>query len=110
MNDIRTDLAVHRDTLIRDANALLTDVQVLLKDVADGAGAEAGHARTELGNRMRVLQARLDALRASGRDRVGQLADATDMYVREHPWQSLGTVAVIGAVTGAIVALALGRR
>ncbi len=32
------------------------------------------------------------------------------MYVREHPWQSLGTVAVIGAVTGAIVALALGRR
>ncbi|CAG9166022.1 putative protein YgaM [Cupriavidus laharis] len=110
MNDIRADLLVHKDALIRDANVLLADVQALLKDVAEEAGAEAGQARTELGTRLRALQARLDTLREAGRHRVGQLADTADLYVREHPWQSIGTVAAIGAVAGAIVALAVSRR
>ncbi|MFC4518983.1 DUF883 family protein [Cupriavidus pinatubonensis] len=110
MNDIRADLAVHRDALIRDTNVLLSDVQALLRDVADEAGTEASQAGTELGGRLRALQVRLDALREVGRDRVGQLAETADLYVREHPWQCIGTVAAIGAATGAIVALAVGRR
>lgn len=110
MNDIRADLPVHGETLIRDANVLLTDVQALLKDLADETGTGASQTRTELGSRLRALQARLDALRDAGRDRVGQFAETADLYVHEHPWQCIGTVAAIGAATGAIVALAVGRR
>lgn len=110
MNDIRDDYSMHRDTLARDVNALLADVQTLLRDVADEAGMEAGQARTELSTRLRQLQTRLDALRQTGRERVSQWADTADRYVHDHPWQSMGTVAAIAAATGAIVALALGRR
>jgi len=110
MNDVRTDLPVDGDLLLRDANRLLADVQALLKDVADGAGMEATEVRNKLGRRVQELRTRAGTLRHVSRDRVGQFAETADLYVREHPWQCLGMVAAIGATTGAIVALALGRR
>jgi len=110
MNDIQADYLKHREALARDVNALLSDLQALLRDVANEAGTEAVQAGTEVGARLRELQARLDSLRQTGLERVYRLADTTDHYVHEHPWQSMGTVAAIAAATGAIVALALQRR
>ncbi|KAI3603217.1 hypothetical protein D8I24_3040 (plasmid) [Cupriavidus necator H850] len=110
MNDIRTELSMHKEALTRDANTLLADVQALLRDVADEAGVESTQARTELAARLRVLQGRLDAQRQAARARVSQWADTTDRYVHAHPWESMGSVAAVAAVAGALVALAVARR
>lgn len=110
MNDFRTDLSVTKEALIRDANILLADIQALLKDVADEAGTEASQARDELVRRMCDLRARLGTFRDFGSEGIGHFVKSTDSYVHEHPWQCLGMVATIGAATGAVMALALGRR
>jgi len=110
MNDIRADLSVHKEALVRDANALLLDVQALLRDVADEAGVKSSEARAQLGERLRALQERLEAQRQVARTRVSQWTDSTDRYVHDHPWQSMGSVAAIAAVAGALVALAVSRR
>lgn len=110
MNDIRADRLVHKEVLVRDANTLLADVQALLRDVADEAGLETTQARAQLGARLHALQDRLNAQRQAAQMRVSQWADTTDRYVHAHPWQSLGSVAAVAAVAGALVALAVTRR
>jgi ElaB/YqjD/DUF883 family membrane-anchored ribosome-binding protein len=110
MNDIRADLLLHRDALARDANKLLADVQALLRDVADESGLETAQARVQLGARLHALQERLDAQRQAAQMRASQWVDITDRYVHAHPWQSLGSVAAVAAVAGALVALAVTRR
>ena len=110
MNDIASEISAYGEILARDAETLLADVQALLRDVGGEAGAEAGQARKELGTRLRELQARLDGLREQGKERVSEWADLTDRYAHAHPWRGMGTVAAIGAVVGALAALAVCRR
>ncbi|SDD82024.1 Membrane-anchored ribosome-binding protein, inhibits growth in stationary phase, ElaB/YqjD/DUF883 family [Cupriavidus sp. YR651] len=110
MNDIRADLLIHKDVLIRDANTLLADVQALLRDVADEASLETAQARAQIGSRLQALQDRLNTQRQAAQMRVSQWADTTDRYVHSHPWESMGSVAAVAAVAGALVALAVTRR
>ncbi|WP_029047180.1 YqjD family protein [Cupriavidus sp. amp6] len=110
MNDIRAELMLHKDALARDANTLLADVQALLRDVADEAGLESTQARAQLGARLHALQERLAMQRQAARMRVSQWVDTTDRYVHTHPWESIGSVAAVAAVAGALVALAVARR
>ncbi|ODV42565.1 hypothetical protein AWV79_25670 [Cupriavidus sp. UYMMa02A] len=106
MNDIQSDLSMHKDALARDVDALMADVQALLRDVKAETGVGASLERHALKARQRALQDRLVALREESRNKVSGWATTTDRYVHEHPWQSMGTVAAIAATTGAIVALA----
>jgi len=110
MNDIQSNFSMHKDALARDVDALMTDVQALLHDVKSETGVGANLGRHVLKARQRALQDRIVALREESRARVSEWTTTTDRYVREHPWQSLGTVAAIAATTGAIVALVASRR
>jgi ElaB/YqjD/DUF883 family membrane-anchored ribosome-binding protein len=110
MNDIRSDVSVRSEVLARDAQALLADVQTLLRDIGEDAGTQVSLSRAELGTRLRGLQARLDGMRRKGQARVSRLASETDRYVHKHPWQSMATIVVIAAATGAVSALAVSRR
>ncbi|MFS8979597.1 DUF883 family protein [Cupriavidus necator] len=110
MNDSRAELLLHKDALARDANTLLADVQALLRDVADEAGLETSQARAQLGARLHALQKRLAEQRQAAQMRVSQWVDTTDRYVHAHPWESIGSVAAVAAVAGALVALAVTRR
>jgi len=110
MNDIQSDFSMHKDALTRDVDALMTDIQALLHDVKAETGVGTSLERHALKVRQRALQDRLLALREENRARVSEWATTTDRYVREHPWQSMGTVAAIAATTGAIVALAASHR
>ncbi|MBF6990044.1 YqjD family protein [Cupriavidus sp. IK-TO18] len=110
MNDTRAALLLHKEVLARDANTLLADVQALLRDVADEASEETAAARAQLGARLHALQGRLAEQREAARTRVSRWADTTDCYVHAHPWESIGSVAAVAAVAGALVALAVTRQ
>lgn len=110
MNDIRADLVVHKDALVRDASALLADVQTLLQDVAAEANHESAQAREQLAVRLGALQKRLIVQRQAVKGQLSQWANSTDRYVREHPWQSVGSAAAVAAVAGAVAALAVTHR
>ncbi|WP_225934776.1 glycine zipper domain-containing protein [Cupriavidus sp. EM10] len=52
----------------------------------------------------------MGVLREDARQRTREFTKATDAYVHEHPWQCIGTVAMLSAAIGAISTLAGSRR
>ncbi|GAB7549538.1 ElaB/YgaM/YqjD family protein [Cupriavidus sp. CuC1] len=110
MNDVRSAFSVHRATLQRDVNVLLSDVQALLRDAAALTGEQAGQAREQFKVRLEALQLRLRELQAQGRDQVRDWADAGEEYVQAHPWRTLGAAAAVGALCGVLVAMSILRR
>ena len=110
MNDIQDSFAMHKDALARDIDTLMAGVQALLHDVKAETGIGTNIGRHALNARRRALQDRLVALQEESRARVSDWATTTDRYVREHPWKSMGTVATIAVITGAIIALAARHR
>ena len=103
-------LAATKHRLIEDFNAVVEDTEKLLKALA-ATGAEKGTAlRTSAEHSLEVARARLKELQDGAYERSKVAAKATDKYVHEHPWQSVGTVAIVAGVAGLLVGLMLARR
>ena len=49
---------------------------------------------------MRQAKARLSSIEDEALRRAREVADATDEYVRENPWQSVGIAAGVGLLVG----------
>ena len=99
-----------RRKLIDDFNAVIEDTEKLLKALA-AAGAEKGSAlRASAEQNLEVARRRLQELQGEAVERSRAAAKATDEYVRENPWQSLGIVAALAALAGFVVGLLMNRR
>jgi ElaB/YqjD/DUF883 family membrane-anchored ribosome-binding protein len=96
--------------LIEDFNAVVEDTEKLLKALAS-TGAEKGTAlRASAEQSLEAARARLKELQEGAYERSKVAARATDKYVHEHPWQSVGAVAAIAGLVGLLVGLMLARR
>jgi len=88
---------------------LITDVEDLLKKVADVGDVDLEQLRARLEDKIEAAKETL----AEGGLRVAktarEVASATDEYVRKSPWQSVGVAVLTGAVIGYAVS-ALARR
>jgi ElaB/YqjD/DUF883 family membrane-anchored ribosome-binding protein len=62
--------------------------------------------RARVGENLRVARAKLSEADAALRDKAREAARATDDYVHENPWRSIG----IAAGAGLLVGLLIGRR
>src|ERR1700741_5312651 len=91
--------------LIADFNAVIEDSEKLLKALA-AAGAEKGSAlRASAEPNLESARETLKELQDQALERPRAAAKATDEYVRENPWQSLGVAAALAAVIGLVVGL-----
>jgi len=97
---------VTRDQLVSDLKAIVVDAEELLKLTADQAGGRIGELRGRLEQHLASARSGLTAAEAALVDKARQAAHATDDYVRDHPWQSVGVAAGIGFLLG----LLSGRR
>lgn len=96
--------------LIDDFNAVIQDTEQLLKTLA-ATGAEKGSAlRASAEQNLQVARRRLQDLQDEALERSRAAAKATDEYVHENPWQSIGIVAVLAALAGFVIGLLLNRR
>lgn len=109
-DDVHATLPAYRDALINDLNVLVADAQALLRDVASDASGRSAVAHADMKRRVEDVRQRMGVLREGARQRTRQFTEATDAYVHEHPWQCIGTVAVLSAAIGAISTLAGSRR
>ncbi len=91
------------ERLATDTKVLVADIEELLKATAAQTGEKVAAARA------RVQVALVDA-RDTVALRTRETAQATDRYVRENPWQSVGITAGISAGVGLLVGLLIGRR
>lgn len=96
--------------LLADFNAVVHEADQLLKLVADEGGDRAGALRGKVEKNLNAARERLRSAEDAVLETTRAAARATDEYVHENPWQTVGVAAGIGAACGALICLLLLRR
>lgn len=95
-----------QEKLVADMKAVIADAEDVLKATADQTGEKIASLRARIQERVHAARARLADAEAVLREKTRAMAQATDAYVHENPWKSIGVAAGIGFLVGFI----LGRR
>ena len=85
---------------------MIADAEELLQITSSQTGDKVAELRARVGENLRVARAKLSEADAALRDKAREAARATDDYVHENPWRSIG----IAAGAGLLVGLLIGRR
>ena len=101
MND-----TVTKDKLVSDFKVVVADAEELLRATAGQAGEKAAEMRARLQDHLANAKESLAEAQAAVVDRAKQVGRATDDYVHDNPWRSVGIAAGIGFIAG----LLIGRR
>ena len=103
------DTRVAKDQLMQDMNAVISDSEQLLRAGASDGTEKMRGIRSNLEKSLSTARARLSDFQGAAKDQVMATASDVDDYVKGNPWQSIGIAAGVGALVGAIVALASNR-
>lgn len=89
--------------LLEDLQAVVRDAEALLKETATHTGERVAAVRARAEESLQQAKARLsetqDELMQGARD----AAQATENYVKQNPWQSLGIAAGVGLLVGLLL-------
>ncbi|WIX34302.1 DUF883 family protein [Salinicola sp. JS01] len=92
--------------LKEDLRHLSQTVEELIHATADDSRSNIAELRERAQQRLQDTRERLEARGEALYDSAREQIDATDRYVRDNPWTSIG----IGAAAGVVLGLLLGRR
>jgi len=92
------------DTLVEDLKTVMRDAEALIKATSAQTGEKILEVRARAEESLRVARERLSGLEDEALKRAREVADATEEYVRENPWQSVGIAAGVGLVLGILIA------
>lgn len=98
--------AVTKEKLIADLKVVIADTEELLKITASDASEKMAGVRLKLQEHLSNAKLNLAEVQGSALERAKAVGRATDDYVHENPWRSIGIAAGIGLVVG----LLIGRR
>lgn len=90
-----------KDQLVADLKKVMSDVDELMRSVGSQAG---GELHDQLGARLKDVRRQVQQLEHDLVEQARAAARATDGYMREHPWTSVGVAACVGMVIGALLA------
>lgn len=97
---------VQKDKLMGDLRVVIADAEELLRMTADQAGESAADIRSRVQTKMNQAKIDLIQLQDAAVARAKAAGHATDEFVHENPWRSIGIAAGVGLVVG----LLIGRR
>jgi len=89
--------------LMRDLGVVIEDAQVLLRMTADQVGEDVEGVRARVEARLAEASQELRHLQEAAVKSAEAAGDATDKYVREHPWQAIGIAAGVGLLLGLLL-------
>ena len=92
--------------LTADLKAVIDDAEALLKATAGDAGGKLSGVWDRLEESVKATRARLVDMEEALVAQTKAAARATDEYVHENPWPSIGIAAAAGVVLGVLI----GRR
>jgi ElaB/YqjD/DUF883 family membrane-anchored ribosome-binding protein len=98
--------AVNKDRLIADMKVVVSDAEELLRATASQAGDKVVELRGKIQDNLAKAKASLTEAQAAMVDKAKEVGHATDEYVKDNPWKSVGVAAGIGFIVG----LLIGRR
>lgn len=97
---------IQKDKLMVDLRVVIADAEELLRMTADQAGESAADLRSRIQARMNQAKADLLHVQEAAVAKAKAAGHATDEFVHENPWKSIGIAAGVGLVVG----LLIGRR
>ena len=98
-----TSLQPSKDKIVDDLKSLISDAEELLKLTADQQGGKLDDLRARINGRVAVAKDRLADAEAAIVDSGKKAVRATDDYVHENPWQSVGVAAGVAFLLGLLV-------
>ncbi len=88
------------DELIAHLKAAMHDAEALIKASANQGGEAMAAVRSKAEASIAIAQGKIADIDAALRARGRVLAEASDTYVHENPWQALGIAAGLGLIIG----------
>lgn len=103
MNDVTT---ANKNRLIADMKVVVADAEELLRVTASQAGEKVTELRGKIQDHLATARASLAEAQVAVVDKAKQVGHATDDYVHDNPWRSVGVAAGMAFIVG----LLIGRR
>jgi ElaB/YqjD/DUF883 family membrane-anchored ribosome-binding protein len=97
---------VTKEQLIADFKVVVSDVEALLKATASESGEKFANLRIKAEESLASAKSKMLDAQDAIIEKSKFAAKATDEYVQDNPWQSVGIAAAVGVVVG----LLIGRR
>jgi ElaB/YqjD/DUF883 family membrane-anchored ribosome-binding protein len=95
--------AAQMNKLMSDLRLVISDAEELLRLTADQAGEGAAELRSRVQGRLQQARAELENLQDAAVAQVKAVGLASDEFVHENPWKSIGMAAGIGLVIGLLM-------
>ncbi|MGA8392424.1 MAG: DUF883 family protein [Burkholderiaceae bacterium] len=106
MTDYAEATLATKEKLAADLRLVIADAEELLQITSAQTGDKVAELRVRMADNLRAARLKLADVDAAVRDKAREAARATDDYVHENPWRSIGVAAGAGLVIG----LLIGRR
>ncbi|OYY48936.1 MAG: hypothetical protein B7X95_04150 [Methylophilaceae bacterium 17-44-8] len=92
--------ATAKSHLMDDFNMVVADVDALLKATANQGGDKLIEVRNKVEESLKAARASMIEAETALLIKTKAAAQATDVYVHENPWQSVGVAAGVGFIVG----------
>lgn len=99
-SESQSDMGSTRDRFIGDLQALVGHAQELMQLTSTFSGESIAHARDQLRQSLDTAGNTIKRLQSDAMERGREMAQRTDSYVHENPWQAIAVGAVAGVVLG----------
>lgn len=92
-----------RDRLMKDLHSVVAEAEGLLRATAGQAGEGASELRAKVQASLDRAKHNLADLQDAALEKAKAAGRATDAYVHENPWQSMGVAAGVGLLLGLLI-------
>jgi ElaB/YqjD/DUF883 family membrane-anchored ribosome-binding protein len=83
-----------------DIQTLVDDAEELISSTSDHSGEKFAAVREKFTKRLDEVKGRLRDAQYAATDKYKQVTDATEDYVQDNPWKSVGIAAAVGLLVG----------
>jgi ElaB/YqjD/DUF883 family membrane-anchored ribosome-binding protein len=94
------------DDVQSDVSKAISGAEDMLAQAANSTGEKAAELRGRALEQLKALQERMKDVHSTAMEKGKAAAHATDDFVHDYPWRSIGVAAGVGVVIG----LLIGRR
>lgn len=100
---MNAEIEVPREKLLEELRQVVNNAEDLLQTTANQAGEGVAVARARIQENLKIVKNRLHHAEDAVLDQTRQAAKATDKYVHNNPWQSIGVAVCAGVIVGMLI-------
>jgi len=93
-----------KERLMSELHSVVADAEALLRATAGQVGEGSSELRAKVQASLDRARRHLHDLQDAAVDKAKAAGRATDHYVHENPWQSIGVAAAVGVLLGMLIA------